>query len=252
MRSASLAEAAALDLPGKRSLVRIAHRLIDDRTFIVTMAAALIAVRVAASAIGGLVSPLASIPSSAHALGPVAAWLQESVPYAIGVPALGAAYVPALIFLLVLVPLALIAADRCLFHRYAKALILAYAVSLSIHIVIGSVRPGMDPATGIAPLLYGDGSWGPLSEGLMGRGSSFPSTHVTVVTVMYLATRGLGKLNASLLMMLVIMSAAVLYLGVHWPVDVAAGAVTGAGSYLAVMRMEKKAGEGVFIRWRPG
>lgn len=249
---AACAVAAAALFLGKGSLGRIAQGLRDERFFILLVATVLIAVRAAASMIGALVEPVASIPSSDHALQPLVLWLQQSIPHGIGVPVLGTVYVLFLVFLLVFIPVVLLAEDRELFRRYAKALILAYSISLSLHILIGSMRPGMDPASGIAPLLYDDAFWGPLSSGIMGRGSSFPSTHVTEVTVMCMATWGMGRLRVPLLVMLAAMSAAVLYLGVHWPLDVVAGVITGAGSYLAVTIIEKKSGGKGFIRLRPG
>ncbi|GEM_PF-4327613 len=249
---AACAVGAALLLLGKGSLVRIVQGLKDERSFIVLTAAALIAVRVATSVVGALVQPIIAIPTSDHALQPLVLWLQESVISGTGIAALSAVYVLLYVFMLVLIPLVLLAEDRGRFRRCVMALVLAYSISLVLHILIGSVRPGLDPASGIAPLLYGDPVWGPLSEGLMGRGSSFPSTHMTSITVMCMAAWGVRRLRIFSLAMLAIMSIAVLCLGVHWPADVAAGVITGAGSYLAVALIEKKAGERGFIRWRPG
>jgi membrane-associated phospholipid phosphatase len=248
---AACAVVAANLLLGRRSLGRIAHGLWDEMSFIVLAAAALIAVRAAMSVIEAIVRPVAVIPSSTHALQPLVLWLQESTPPLIGVIVLGAAYVLIYIFTLALVVFFLLAEDRGRFRRYVKALILAYVISLTLHVLIGSTRPGLDPASGIAPLLYGDTLWGPLSADLMGRGNSFPSTHVTMVTVTWLATLGQGRINLLPLALLVIMPVAVLYLGVHWPVDVIAGMITGAVSYLAIALMENY-GERGFIRSRPG
>ena len=48
--------------------------------------------------------------------------LQEAIPSSIGVPVLGAIYVPFFLFLLVLVPLTLLAIDPGMFRRYTIAL----------------------------------------------------------------------------------------------------------------------------------
>lgn len=250
--SALLAVVAAVVLLGKGSGHRLA-RGIRESWGVVAIAIAAIAVeRTAAAVAMGRLVPLASVPSSGHVLQPLMVWLQEVVPSSVGVPFFGSIYVAAFIFLLAFVPLVLLGTDRDRFTTYAMALVLAYGTSLALHALVGSVRPGLDPSSGIAPLLYDDPFWGTVSADLMSRGSSFPSIHVTVVTIMLLSTWGIERLGTVGLATLLAMALGVLYLGVHWPIDIVAGLLTGAAGHVAVVAIKRRIAGNGFIRWRPG
>lgn len=248
---ALLALAAVLALLGRGSVHRLANEIARNKAFLLLLIAGFAVERAAGVALAAFISPLVSVPSSIRILTPLIITIQEAIPAGVGAPIFGAVYVLLFLFLLVLVPLLLLACDRTRFRRYAVALLVTYALCLAAHTLIGSVRPGLDPSSGISPLLYDDPLWGALSAGLMGRGSSLPSTHVAVITVMLLSAWGMRKLDLALLGVLAAMSAAVIYLGVHWPVDVAAGIATGAAGWLIASMIKNGTKGRSFSLWRP-
>ncbi|MBI0583942.1 MAG: phosphatase PAP2 family protein [Methanomassiliicoccus sp.] len=195
--------------------------------------------RAIAAIIGG-VRPLLTVPASARVSEPFLIALQNAIPPGPGVPFFAVIYVLLFIFLLVTVPLLLLAWNGDRFRTYALALLFTYSIALASHALIGSVRPGLDPLSGVAPLLYSDPFWGPLSGDLHSRGNGLPSVHVAVVTVMCLSMWGLKGAGPVLLATLASTAAAVLYLGVHWPLDVIAGLLTGAASHIAAVWSQKK------------
>lgn len=171
--------------------------------------------------------PPISAPETFQALGCLAMWTQSVIPREVGVPLFGTAYVLFFVFVLAYAPLRLLSHDIPGFRRYCLAISIASLSLAILHVLFLSLRPGLDPGSGIAPLLYQDATWGPLSSDLISRGQSLPSGHTTVVTIV-LMSLWRGKVARSVLIgALVATMVGVLYLGLHWPVDVAAGLVLG-------------------------
>ena len=110
---------------------------------------------------------------------------------------------------------------------------------------------GTGPGSGIAGLLYSDPFWGPISVDLLARGNGLPSGHVITLTATAVAVWPLKRVRPAVLVLLALTVVAVLYLGIHWPLDVLAGLILGAACGLGPKnskRWERKE----FTRGRPG
>lgn len=199
--------------------------------------------------IRGLQPPLAS-PDEFRAFGDIAIAAQSIVPLDLGVSFFGATYVLLFIMVILLVPLWLLMHDIAGFRRCCLAISLASVTLMLAHSLVLSPRPGLDPGSGILPVLYEDPFWGPLSGDLISRGQSLPSGHITVLTVVMACVWGSPRARCASIAILFATIGAVIYLGLHWPIDVAVGLVLGymcsvaAASFVGSMKGERGSGDG--------
>lgn len=175
--------------------------------------------------------------------------MQSVLPTDPFVAIMGAVYIVGLLLVLVLVPFYLLGRGELdTFRSYCLALSLVYFLGVVLHLFLPSTRPSLDPGSGVAPLLYSDPLWGHLSSDLDFSTMSFPSWHTAQLTAVLavLWDKVMARRLLGLLLILTIIS--VLYLGIHWPADVAGGLVLGAGAGYAGglwFMKEKKTYEGV-------
>jgi membrane-associated phospholipid phosphatase len=198
-------------------------------------------------------SYLLRMSAQTEVLAVVPIWLQSVIPASVGPSFFGTIYVAAFLICLIVVPLYLMATERdALFRRYCASLGLAYLLLIVLHLTILSVRPGLDPGSGIAGLLYSDPFWGPISVDLVTRGNSLPSGHTITLTATAVAIWPAQGLRWAVLVLLSVTVVAILYLGIHWPVDVIAGLILGVASGLVAVRVVEKWERKRFKREIPG
>ncbi len=194
-------------------------------------------------------APSLLLPDAFHLLGKEVAAMQSWFPGEL---------VSLFAFLYVfLFPLALLTATLWLlsgesgrFRTYCLSMAIASTFLIISHELMLSPRPALDLTSGISPLLYRDPFWGPLSGDLISRGQSFPSGHTTLLTVVLLSLWGGGKASAAALCLLSLTILGVLYLGLHWPVDVVAGLLLGWFSTISGQWLLRKNEGKRSTRWR--
>ncbi len=180
---------------------------------------------------------------SAHTeiLAGLSTWLQSAIPTLLGPSIFGTIYIIAFLICLIVLPLYLLASgEDIIFKRYCLSLGLAYFFLIIFHLAILSVRPGLDPASGIAGILYLDPFWGPISVDLISRGNSLPSGHTISLMATAVAIWPLRRLRTAVLALLGLTMVAILYLGIHWPIDVIIGIALGAASGLVAIKIVEK------------
>jgi membrane-associated phospholipid phosphatase len=160
---------------------------------------------------------LGTVPGSLqHALGSPELTLFTSLVYIIGLPVV-----------LVVVPLLILdREERYTLRRYCLAMFIAYAGLFILHVTIPTTRPSLEPGTGIAPLLYSDPFFSSLVSSVGSHDSSLPSGHTTLLGTCALVLWTSPRLRAWSLGVAVLLAMtvfSVIYLGVHWPLDVVAG-----------------------------
>lgn len=154
-------------------------------------------------------------------------------------------YLFSLSSIIVLTPLLfLYDGDRISFRTYCVAIIIAYVSITLIRALVPVTRPGLATGYGIQPLLYNGPVLGDIATDLGLKTSSFPSTHTTMLLITFLLLIGNRNYRTYAIIVgsvLVFVLFAVIYLGIHWPIDVLGGIVLGSVSLWVAVRL---------MRWR--
>jgi membrane-associated phospholipid phosphatase len=107
-------------------------------------------------------------------------------------------------------------------------------------ITVLSVRPSLDPASGSVGPLFSDSFWGPISLDLSPKGNSFPSGHVLTLMAGAIAVWPLKRIRNIILVLVAVIILTVLYLDVHWPIDIIAGLALGTVTALVAITIVEK------------
>jgi undecaprenyl-diphosphatase len=168
-------------------------------------------------------------------------WLQGAIPASIGPSFFAIVYYMAFAIFMITVPLYLLAmGQNTILKRYCVSLTLASLLLVFFKLTILSVRPSLDPGSGSVGPLFSDPFWGPISLDLSPKGNSFPSGHALTLMAGAMAIWPLRRLRIVILSLLCLIVVTVLYLDIHWPVDVIAGVALGVASGLvAIIFMAK-------------
>ncbi len=142
------------------------------------------------------------------------------------------AYVWVFTFVSFFSPILLLAKDdRETLRRYSIALILNYLVLLPFVIFFPVSVPGGYPGSGMTPLLYVKSNWGRMVTSIDPLNNGFPSGHTSLCVATALTFALAGRQYRRYAFFLVVATSSivfsVLYLGVHWPMDVVSGAAVG-------------------------
>lgn len=142
------------------------------------------------------------------------------------------AYVWVFTFMTAFSPLLLLAKDdRVTLRRYSIALMLNYIILLPFVLFIPVTVPGGYPQSGITPLLYVKSNWGRMVTSIDPLNNGFPSGHTSlcVATLLIFALAGAQyrRYVYFLIGATVSIVFSVLYLGIHWPLDVFVGFLVG-------------------------
>lgn len=171
----------------------------------------------------------------------VSIWLQEAIPASFGPSLFALIYYMAFAMFMITVPLYLLAmGENTIFKRYCLSLIVTSLLLILFKLTILSVRPSLDPASGSVGPLFSDPFWGLISLDLSPKGNSFPSGHVLTLTAAAIAVWPLKRVRIMILAGLSMIVLAVLYLDVHWPVDVIAGIALGIVCATAAIMFVKR------------
>ena len=219
---------AVLAAAGKGGASRIIRSSIDHLPWLLLLAAATLAEWVFNRLPSG--TPPLMLDQGTPAAETFIQSLQAVLPTA-AVPFFSFIYLALFPALVIAVPLALLskeAGDRL--RVYCAALAISYVALMTLHALVGSPRPALTPGSGVSGLLYDDPRWGSLSLDISSRGNSLPSGHTTIVTAMLVSLRELPWARCLLTAVLALTAFGVLYLGIHWPLDVLLGLAVGAAS----------------------
>jgi membrane-associated phospholipid phosphatase len=142
------------------------------------------------------------------------------------------AYVWIFAFVTFFSPILLLARDdRPTLRRYTIALMFNYLILIPFIIFVPVSVPSDFPESGVTPLLYVKSNWGRMVTGIDPLNNGFPSGHTSlcIATVLTFALAGRQYRRYSYFLVGVTASIvlSVLYLGIHWPMDVLFGAAVG-------------------------
>ena len=164
----------------------------------------------------------------------ISIWLQSAIPASIGPSFFAVVYYTGFAIFVITVPLYLLAMGKdTLLKRYCFSLALASFLLVFFKLIVLSVRPSLDPASGSVGPLFSDPFWGPISLDLSPKGNSFPSGHALTLMAGAIAIWPMKRLRIVVLGLLCLIILTVLYLDIHWPVDVIAGIVIGLACGIA-------------------
>lgn len=124
--------------------------------------------------------------------------------------------------------------DKATIRRYSVAMLFNYVVLIPFYILFPVTVTGFHADSGLTPLLYIETNWGRMVTSVDPLNNDFPSGHVSIVltTLLVLMSASLPNrgyvyfLAASVVGIVFV----VLFLGVHWPVDVLGGAILAVGA----------------------
>jgi membrane-associated phospholipid phosphatase len=161
--------------------------------------------------------------------------LQDRLDYQIIVDFSIIVYVWVFTFILYFTPIMLLSLDdRVTIRRYSVAMLFNYLVLIPFYIFFPVTVTGFYSESGLTPLLYINTNWGRVVTSVDPLNNDFPSGHVSIVLTTLLvlmsagwARRGYVYFLAASVVGIVF---AVLFLGVHWLVDVFAGMVLAVGA----------------------
>ena len=163
----------------------------------------------------------------------VSLWLQSIVPALVGPSFFAMIYFMAFVIFLITVPIYLLAmGEDFILKRYCLCLTITSLLLVFFKLIVLSVRPNLDPTSGSTGPLFSDPFWGPISIDLSPKGNSFPSGHALTLTASAIAVWPLRRMRMAILTLVAPIVITVLYLDVHWPLDVIAGIALGTVSGL--------------------
>jgi undecaprenyl-diphosphatase len=178
-------------------------------------------------------SYLLRMSAQTEILAGLSTWLQDTIPASIGPTFFSIIYFMGFAICIITLPLYLLAmGEDTIFKRYCLALSLASILLIIFQITVLSVRPN-------GPI-YSDPFWGPIFVDLAAKGNSFPSGHAITVMAAAIAIWPLKRLRTVVLVLLLLIVVAVLYLEVHWPIDVIAGVALGVLCGLTANKLVEK------------
>ena len=128
--------------------------------------------------------------------------------------------------------------DRKTLLAFTIALTVNYAILLSFYVAFPAAVSSRLPQEGVKPVLYSSAYWGSMASSVDCLTNCFPSGHVslsfTALFVVGLAGREYRWLTIALGVSAVSIAIAVLYLGIHYPLDVLGGlALAGSATVAA-------------------
>lgn len=129
--------------------------------------------------------------------------------------------------------------NRKLMRRYTGAMVIAYMIIIPFYFLF-SVNVTSDVATGVPgmkQLLYSNTNHLRFVVLVDNLDDAFPSGHVAVAVLSYLISRDFPRLERYgyfLLVSIPLIIVSVVYLGVHWLLDIIAGALVGYFSFYIV------------------
>ena len=171
----------------------------------------------------------------------VSIWLQGAIPASIGPSIFASIYYMAFAIFMITVPLYLLfMGEDTIFKRYCLSLAMTSLLLVLFKITVLSVRPSLDPASGSVGPLFSDSFWGPISLDLSPKGNSFPSGHVLTLMAGAIAVWPLKRIRNIILVLVAVIILTVLYLDVHWPIDIIAGLALGTVTALVAITIVEK------------
>lgn len=127
--------------------------------------------------------------------------------------------------------------DKRTVKNYTMALAINYATLIPFYILFPVAVSSNLPGTGVQPLLYSSSYWGQMATSVDSLTNCFPSGHVslsfTALFIFALAGFEYRRLTYLLGITAASVGIAVLYLGIHYPADVAGGLILALGSTAA-------------------
>jgi membrane-associated phospholipid phosphatase len=166
----------------------------------------------------------------------ISIWLQSAIPASIGPSFFAIVYYAGFAIFMITLPLYFLSmGENKILKRYCLSLALASFLLVFFKIMVLSVRPNLDPGSGSVGPLLGDPFWGPISLDLSPKGNSFPSGHVLTLTAAAIAIWPMKRLRILVLGLLCLIVLTVLYLDIHWPLDIIAGIAIGVACGLAAI-----------------
>lgn len=148
-------------------------------------------------------------------------------------------YVWVFTFLIFFTPIYLLVKnDTVLFRKYSYAVILNYIILLPFYSFLPVSVTSYAPETMLKPLLYIDTNWGMLVTSMDPLDNDFPSGHISILltTLLIMASSYHHRKFSHFVMWgLIAITFAILYLGIHWIMDIIGGIALGIGAVLVVM-----------------
>lgn len=147
-------------------------------------------------------------------------------------------YVWGFSFIIYFTPVYLLASnDTILFKKFSVALILNYLILLPFYTLLPVSVTSASAATMLKPLLYTDELWGKLVMSMDPLNNDFPSGHISLLltTLIILSSSHYHRRYTHFVMWgLIFVSVAILYLGIHWIMDILGGIALAVGVVLLV------------------
>ncbi|HDP96609.1 MAG TPA: inositol phosphorylceramide synthase [Euryarchaeota archaeon] len=148
-------------------------------------------------------------------------------------------YVWVFTFLIFFTPIYLLVKnDTVLFKKYSFAVILNYLILLPFYLFLPVSVTSYAPETMLKPLLYIDTNWGMLVTSMDPLDNDFPSGHISILltTLLIMASSYHHRKYTHFVMWgLIAITFAILYLGIHWIMDVIGGIALAVVAVLIVM-----------------
>ncbi len=153
-------------------------------------------------------------------------------------------YVYGFTFIIYFTPYILIvnSGDRIL-RKYAAVIVINYIVLIPFYIFFPVHTPAYSEAlTTVSPILYNNQYLGRMVTGIDPLDNCFPSGHISLMLstlfVMWKAKgedgETYGRYAYFVLLSFILISISILYLGIHWPADIAGGIILAYAAYYVV------------------